>query len=300
MKPSLVSTGLAAFLLHAGLSIDARAITAADLSAKLAAGRVIHLIDLRPSARFETGTIPGAMSVPATIIREKKLPPLSPVVLFDDGLGKIDVAAIVSELNQRPGWRAEVLDGGFAAWQALANAPRTSANGLRGEDIQHITYQSLTSMKDPVVVVDVREVDPATTARTTTKAVLGKKPAQSATPDPVSAYCAKAGNRIYRRSLDDLRRTHEPPAKTRSMPEPRPGKAAPDNTPPLVVLVGAVGDNLRETARRLRSEGYTRVLILAGGDESILLEGKSGKGRMSGPIIEGKVPNTEPSTPATP
>jgi hypothetical protein len=41
-------------------------------------------------------------------------------------------------------------------------------------------------------------------------------------------------------------------------------------------------------------------MILAGGDEAILLEGKTGKGRMSGPIIEGQLPATEPSTPTAP
>lgn len=300
MKPSIVSTAIAGVLAHVVMTQSAEAITAADLSAKLAAGQVIHLIDLRPSNRFEEGTIPGAMSVPATIIREKKLPPLSPVVLFDDGLGKIDVAGIAAELNRRPGWKAEALEGGFSAWQALASATATSSKGLHNEDVQHITYQDLSDLKDPVVMVDVRQVDPATAGKTATKAALGKKPANAATPDTVSGFCAKAGNREYKRGLDELRRSHEPPAKMRSKTIPRPGRAAPDNTPPLVVLVGAVGDDLRETVRRLRSEGYTRVMILAGGDEAILLEGKPGKGRMSGPIIEGKVPTTEPSTSATP
>jgi hypothetical protein len=68
----------------------------------------------------------------------------------------------------------------------------------------------------------------------------------------------------------------------------------------LVVLVGAVDADQRETARRLRAEGYGRVLILAGGDESILLEGRRGKGRISGPVIEGKMPESENPQPAQP
>lgn len=296
-------TSVAAALASAVLTIQATAITAGDLAARLAAGEVIHLIDLRPSARFEGGTIPGAMSVPAAIILEKRLPPLAPVVVFDDGLGREDVAGIVAALNRRPGWKAEALEGGFAAWQALAEVPVTSPAGLREEDVQHITYDKLAGLSEPFVVVDVRPEDPATRGQPGARAGLGRKPARTTDADPVAGFCARAANRVYRHSLEELRANHAPPAQARAQkrgsnpPRPAAGAAA---TPPLVVLVGAVDADQRETARRLRAEGYGRVLILAGGDESILLEGRRGMGRVSGPVIEGKMPESEQPQPAQP
>jgi rhodanese-related sulfurtransferase len=294
-------TTMAAALASAVLAIQASAITAGDLAARLAAGEVIHLIDLRPSARFEGGTIPGAMSMPAAIILEKRLPPLSPAVVFDDGLGRVDVAGIVAALNQRSGWKAEALEGGFAAWQALAETAVTSPAGLREEDVQHITYDKLAGLTEPFVMVDVRPEDPATRGKPGARAALGRKPARATEADPVAGFCARAANRVYRHSLEDLRANHAPPAQARAQKRgsnpPRPAAAA---TPPLVVLVGAVDADQRETARRLRAEGYGRVLILAGGDESILLEGRRGKGRISGPVIEGKMPESEQPQPAQP
>lgn len=281
-------------------AVPAPAITVDELAKNLAAGQVIHLIDVRPSTRFQAGTIPGAMSIPATIILQKQLPALAPVVLFDDGLGGIDVAAIVAALNQRPGWKADVLSGGFAAWRALKNAPETSPVGLRSEDVQHITYEDLNQLSEPVVLVDLRPLAPATT-NLKSKAAAGMKPSATTTADPVTAFCAKRPNRSYLRSLDDFRDRFQASAQrqTRTAKSVTPKPTAP---PPLVVLVAAVDADNLETCRRLRAEGYARVLILAGGDESILLEGRRGKGRVSGTLGQSRVaPASAPQpTPAKP
>lgn len=298
------TTCLCASLMLAGLTTTSQAITAAELSQKLKSGTVVHLIDLRPTARFETGTIPGAMSIPSSIIIEKKLPPLSPVVLFDDGLGAEDVAAIANTLNQRPGWKAEVLEGGFAAWTALRDSPQTSPVGLHTEHIQHITYEDLAALKENVVLVDLRPVDPATAGnKSKVKAKLGKKPASANTPDPVSEFCGKAQNRSYLHDLDGFRKRHKPASQTagKGLKAGGPDTTTAAPTPPLVVLINSVDADTRETVRKLRSEGYTRLLILAGGDEAILLEGRRGKGRISGTIGQGTLPDPTPQpTPAKP
>jgi rhodanese-related sulfurtransferase len=285
------TTCLCAGLLLTGLTTTSQAITAAELNQKLKAGAVIQLIDLRPSARFETGTIPGAMSIPSSIIIEKQLPPLAAAVLFDDGLGGTDVASIAATLNQRPGWKAEVLEGGFAAWLALGDAPQTSAVGLHVEQTQHITYDELILLNENVLLVDLRPVDPATVGTTTKKAGLGRKPASTATPDPVTEFCGKAQNRSYVRDLDGFRKRHKPGKLPKNNP---PAAGSPAPTPPLVVLINDVSADSRETVRRLRSEGYTRVLILAGGDEAILLEGRRGKGRISGAVGQGTLTDPAP------
>jgi len=288
------TTCLCACLLLTGLSTTSLAITAAELSQKLKAGVVVQLIDLRPTARFETGSIPGAMSIPSSIIIEKQLPPLSSVVLFDDGLGGIDVAAIAATLNQRPGWKAEVLEGGFSAWQALGDAPQTSPVGLHAEQIQHITYDDLVALKENVVLVDLRPVDPAT-AGTKTRSRLGRKPASTSTPDTVTEFCDKAPNRSYLRDLNSFRKRYKPSRRPQTNTPAAAANTDPAAaTPPLVVLINDVGADSRETVRRLGSEGYTRILILAGGDESILLEGRRGKGRISGAVGEGTLGEPAP------
>lgn len=293
MNPHLISTSLCAALLLGGLTASARAITPADLSRKLAAGEKVFLIDVRPSARFATGSIPGAMSIPASIVLEKKLPPLAPVVLFDDGLGRIDVAALAAALNQRPGWKTEVLEGGFSAWSALPGASLTSPTGLHTEALQQITYDDLAALKESVVLVDLRPVDPAATG-TTTKAALGKRSASANAPDLVTEFCGKAANRSYLRDLGALRQRFKPAPR----PQPKTGRSAPVKTSagpaPLIVLVDAIGADHRETVRRLRAEGYSRILVLAGGDETILLEGRRGKGRISGSIGEGTLSDPTP------
>ena len=275
-----------------------RAMTAAELSQKLKAGEDIHLIDLRPKSRFEAGSIPGAMCIPGTIITEKKLPPLAPAVIFDDGLGGTEVTAIAAALNQRPGWKVEVLQGGFSAWIALSGAPQTSPAGLHAEQLHHITYENLAALKDDVVLVDLRPVDQQATGATS-RAALGSKPSSSKAPDLVTDFCHKAPNRSYHRDLDDFRKRFHPNDKsTRKQPGAKPDQTT-SATPPLVVLIGSGDADSRDSVRKLRAEGFTRVLVLAGGDEAMLLEGRRGKGRVAGSIGQGTPGDTSPQTKPT-
>ena len=272
---------------------QAPAISADELAKALGSGQAIKLIDLRPRLRFEIGSIPGAMNIPAAVILEKQLPPLTQVVLFDDGLGGTDVAGIVASLNRRPGWKAEALEGGFAAWRALQNAPDTAPAGLHPEDVQQISYQDLAQLTETVVLLDMRQ--PAAPANP--KASPGKAAPPtgnaSAGVNPLRAFCGKKGNRSYCTDLTELRRSHPTVPKQRAKNNPIPsGKAA--GLTPLIVLVDAVNADNREAYRRLRGEGYTRVVILMGGEEAIQLEGRRGKGRVAGAVGQGSLP-TPPS-----
>lgn len=300
MIPHPFTKCLGACLLLAGLATASRAMTAAELSQRLKAGEVIQLIDLRSKSRFEAGSIPGAMCIPASVILEKAFPVMSPAVLFDDGLGGTDAADIAATINQRPGWKAEVLEGGFAAWLALSGAPLNSPAGLHAEPIHHITYENLSALRENVVLVDLRPVDPET-AGSHAKAALGKKPASSSAPDPVTDFCNNARNRSYHRDLESFRKQFQAPRQ--STRKNSPGNPAPRTfaTPPLVVLIDSVNADPHDTVRKLRSEGYTRVLVLAGGDESILLQGRRGKGRVAGSIGQSApadpTPQTKPAKP---
>ena len=266
----------------------APAISADELAKALDRGQAIKLIDLRPKLRFETGSIPGAMNIPASVILEKQLPPLTQVVLFDDGLGGSGVADIVAALNARPGWKTEALEGGFAAWRALQNAPDTAPLGLHPEDVQQISYQDLAHLTEAVVLLDTRPP----VAKVSPKA--GAAPGNTAVPaDPVRAFCGKKNNRSYCAELADLRKRHQTVSRQRVNNSTRPSGQQAGLTP-LIVLVDAANTDTRETCRRLRAEGYTRVVVLMGGEEAIQLEGRRGKGRVSGVVGQGSL-STPPS-----
>jgi len=126
------------------------------------------------------------------------------------------------------------------------------------------------------------------------KAAPGKRPAAANAADPVTEFCSKAANRSYLRSLGDFRQRFKPASRPQSKSERSAPTKASATDPPLVVLVDAVGADNRETVRRLRAEGYSRILILAGGDEAILLQGRRGKGRVSGTIGEGTLADPSP------
>ena len=259
-------------------SQPAPAITADALAKALGRGEPIKLLDLRPQLRFEAGSIPGAMNIPASVILEKQLPPLAHAVLFDDGLGTIDVWAIAATLNQRPGWKADVLTGGYAAWHALQNAPDTAASGLHLERTQQIGYDNLNQLTEPVVLLDMRPAP--------TKVAASVQTTAASASDPLRDFCGKKGNRSYCANLPELRKRHQPPHQqtTSGANLPTVKSAAPS---PLIVLVHAVNADTLETCRRLRAEGYTRVVVLTGGDEAIQLEGRRGKGRVAGVVGQG-------------
>ena len=270
----------------------AAVLSAAQLSQRLAAGDVIRLVDLRPQGHFAKGSIPGAMNIPASIILEKPLPALGHVVLFDDGLGAIDVKGIAAILNRRAGWQVDELDGGLGAWQSLNNAPFTSQTGLADTAVQQITYERLLELQEPVVLVDLRTANPGEDAAALTRQNRGK-PSAAAAADPLRDFCAKGGTkRKYIGSTADLRRQFGAVRKNRSKQSATTATAT--GTPPLVVLVNHINGDCRESARRLRNEGFTRILILAGGDEAIRLEGRRGVGRTAGVIGGGDLP-TSPS-----
>lgn len=263
---------------------QAPAISADELAKALDRGQAVKLIDLRPKLRFETGSIPGAMNIPAAVILEKQLPPLTQVVLFDDGLGGTVVADIVAALNARPGWKTEALEGGFAAWRALQNAPDTAPLGLHPEDVQHISYQDLAHLTEAVVLLDTRPPPP----KASPKAEPGKA---AAAADPLRTFVGKKNSRSYCADLADLRKRHQSVSKQRGNTRPSGPQAG---LTPLIVLVDAGNTDTRETCRRLRAEGYTRVVVLMGGEEAIQLEGRRGKGRVSGVVGQGSL-STPPS-----
>lgn len=257
-------------------------ITAAELDRLRKEGRAIKLIDLRLPHRFQKGTIPGAMNIPAAVLLEKKLPPLGEVVLFGDGLGGIDVATLAEGLNKRKGFSADVLDGGYAAWREFS-AESTEAGGLRDIDVQMMTYQKMMATTEPLLMVDLRRkeaprepVDPAPRSED------GKTGPAAATAGDVLAEVCQAGNREYCGDLATLRRNYR--RKAPADPKAASARSTGPAVTPLIVLVDDDHKTAYAEYRRLKAEGYRRVVILAGGELALQVKGRPGRGRISGAI----------------
>ena len=97
----------------------AHAISPAQLHQQMAKGAKLTIIDVRNTDVFQQAHIPGAISIPAALCSAKKLPPLGRVIAYDGGLGNNIVETAVAQHNAKPGIRAEIREGGLAAWDAL-------------------------------------------------------------------------------------------------------------------------------------------------------------------------------------
>ena len=244
----------------AALALNSWAISPADIQKRLSAGQTITLIDVRSTDLFKQGHIPNALSIPASLVPLKALPPLGQVVVYDDGLGPDTAAAAASALNRKPGITAQVLEGGFAAWQS-AKAPTTASRGMQREEFPMITYDGLkrTPAKD-VVLVDLR--NPAASA--------GSTPQAKVIPQPLTDLQSEfPGTRVTRSPADSAVLS-----KTLS---------ADAGKPPLLVLVDN-GDGVaaRAMSRTLKANGVKRFVILAGGEQILARKGQPGLERSGG------------------
>lgn len=305
------------------LSGAAQAITASELAELQREGGQVRLIDVRPSARFKLGSIPGAMSVPAAVLLEKNFAPLGRVVLFSDGLGDIDMARYVEALNQRAGVQAEALEGGFAAWLDERRVT-TAASGLARATPPMISYQRLEALTGPVVMVDLRKAggtlrlksgqddggrlarenearrNAMKDKRRSTEGAGGNTGTQAAVAglEGVSAEVESGGgeavldvlkrfcengNREFCNDPVELRRRYARAGVARVQ-----GAGLATHEPrPLIVLVDNDGESAREECRRMKISGYNRVVILAGGELALQTKGKPGLGRVGGRIFRG-------------
>lgn len=239
------------------------AVSPADLQARLDAGEHVTVVDVRPAALYKNGHISGAINIPASLVPLKGLPQLGRVVVCDDGLGPDTATAAAAALNQKPGITAEVLAGGFAAWENNLGKSTKSA-GMQPEELPVITYDRLKAAQGPdVTLVDLRKPSPA---------------AESAT----SGRQAKEAVSL----LSDL--SAEFP-KSRVTTSPFDGAAqrakSSESAPPLLVLIDNGDGSAQAMARTLKANGIKRFAILAGGEEIIARKGQPGLQRSSTTIM---------------
>jgi rhodanese-related sulfurtransferase len=240
------------------------AISPAEVQQQLRAGEKLTLIDVRPTALFKQGHIPNAINVPASVVPHKQLPPLGRVVVYDDGLGQDTASDAAAALNKKEGIAAEVLVGGFAAWES-AQSPTTQPRGLNPEKLPMITYERLkrAPLQD-LVLVDLREARPA-----------------AASPNALPAAAAPA--------LTDLHAEFPNARITRSpfeavAPKTTASSTTASSKPPLVVLIDSGNGAAQQMARTLKANGIERFAILAGGEEILAHKGRSGLSRTTGTI----------------
>jgi rhodanese-related sulfurtransferase len=258
---------------------SAFAISPAQVRQLLGSGEKITFMDVRMNTLFQSGHIPGAINVPAQLVPEKQLPPLGHVIVYDDGI-RPDAAAAAAALNQKSGINAEVLDGGYAAWE-MAQSATTKAAGMEAEKTPLITYAELQKAQGPdVVLVDLRK-----TAPSSAKALSLNSNEKSATP-PLTDLQAE---------FPKARVSHSPFAASGGGATFAKSVAI---TPPLLVLIDSGDGSAQAMARSLKANGITRFAILAGGEKILSVHGEAGLQRIGSSVTVRKTSADSPA--ATP
>jgi rhodanese-related sulfurtransferase len=243
----------------------ALAISPAGLQQDLAAGAKITLVDVRSTTLYTQGHIPNAINIPASLVPQKQLPSLGRVVVYDDGLGVDTAQGAAAALNQKLGIYAEVLDGGFAAWEDM-QSPTTRPPGLTREALPMITYNRLKQMPgEDLILVDLRQ--------------------------PQSGAAPKAALIATNPPLTDLQAEFPKASIIHSPFEPQSYKASLAASPAksrLMVLIDKGDGAAQEAGRKLKANGIQRFVILVGGEEMLVRKGESGLKRINSVSTSGR------------
>jgi rhodanese-related sulfurtransferase len=172
------------------------------------------------------------------------------------------MAKAVAALNKKTGIQAEILEGGYAAWQ-MSQGSTTQAAGLHQDAVNIISYQSLKDLhvaNGDVVLVDLRTPQP--TGKLTRQGEAELK-------DPVSLPKKFPGKPVVKSPFDVAG-------------VPGSGKLArqADKPLPLMVLIDNGDGEAQKMARILKANGVQRVVVLAGGERILERDGATGLKRM--------------------
>ena len=230
-------------------------------------GDEVTIIDIRPRVSYTEGHIPGAINIPAGIIARKLLPPIGRVIVCGDGIDKGEALEAVRTLNEKAGIQADLLEGGFAAWEAL-NLPSTKRRGVKRERFRYITYQELkkaSANNRDIVLVDIRssgEVERHTASELPALSVEGLSDLSEKFP----------GVEIVTLDRRDL--GSDSKAGDISIAALTGIKASRHNR--VYVLIDRGDGKAEKVARRLHAAGIKQVVILVGGERILQREGRSG------------------------
>lgn len=261
IQPELIKQG---WVLRAMLCLTVSAtssalwgMTASELKQQMEEGKSIVVMDVRMNEVFCKGHIPGAINVPASLVPEKKLPPLGKVIVYGDGLTMDAERNAAAVLNAKPGIQAEVLEGGFAAWES-AHGQTTHAQGLQLEEIKYITYDQLKAARlSDVTLVDLR------TPRT-----YSLQNDDKSSPQGTPAALTDLSKEFPKANI-----TTSPFTRTAA----RQSATQESTSTPLMVLIdNGDGAAAMDAARKLKANGVHRVVVLAGGETAVARKGKMG------------------------
>ena len=258
------------------------AVTPAELAARVARNEPLFIIDVRSAIAYSSGHVPGAMNIPLGLLPYKQIPSSQPVIVYGDGLGVVDDAQALAVIRSKPGVRAEVIEGGYAAWLSETRLTTVPA-GVGPEKLPGITYdQLIAASKGDMVLVDLRSIAVAATAAASPR--KERLVAAEAAPDVLTAFAAKIGVPIVAPN-GSVAAAKVPGTSANTAAAPA-RAAAPvtggSGSGRLMVLVADNDTAASEAARQLRASGQYRFTILIGGTESISHEGRVGTGRMDG------------------
>ena len=223
MPHSIRNSIARALLLAGGLALNpVAAITPADLAARLARNEPLFIIDVRSAIAYADGHVPGAMNIPLGLLPHKQIPSVLQVIVYGDGLGLIDDSQALAVVRSKQGVRADMLEGGYAAWLSETRLT-TVLPGVGPEKLPGITYDQLVAAgKGDMVLVDLRStVAPASAVSSERKE---RQVAAAAAPDILAVFASKIGVSVVasNRSVAAARAQSESAAVGGARPRGRP------------------------------------------------------------------------------
>lgn len=261
---------------------SASALTVAELRARLATDDPPTLIDVRPRAQYTQGHIPGAINLPAGLLPYKQLPPLGEVVVYGDGIDPEPVRQALAALAGKPGIVPEPLRGGLIAWEGARPARTTRGPGLHRElpaEIDEAQLARLVETEPDLVLVDLRGRNAQRGERRLSATAAAQTQTQTPTPteiDGADRAHRRVGGAVPIERLDTLTDLGQRfPGAQRFVSGGAGGRGLLGKLDQdrLVVLIDRGDGAAERLARRLRSRGLHRVVILSGGEYALRATG---------------------------
>lgn len=227
------------------------AISPQQLQEMLDRGDEVTIIDIRSTVLYTEGHIPGAISIPSALITGKRLPPIGAVVVYGDGIRTDLTLEAVNSLNTRTGIQADMLEGGFAAWEAI-ELQTTHNSGFREERLPYLSYdefEKVVAGNPDIVLVDLRS--PSNNLTDLSEAFpglntirLNRKLQSTGKEWDISGVTRTGGKDTHYRSL--------------------------------FVLIDDGDGEAGKVAHRLKAAGIKRMAILTGGEQILRRGGRPG------------------------
>ena len=244
------------------------AVTPVQLRQMLDQGDKLTIIDVRKPGLYSQGHIQGAINIPASIIAKKRLPPIGTVVVCGDGVRDDIALEAVKALNRKRGIEAEMLQGGFAAWEAL-NLPTTHKGGLDRKRTRYLSYQDFekaAAANADIVLVDLRSRTPAAEKSTA---------AQTQSPPAANRTLTDLSKKFSGHTIIHLNRKTRSPGNKWDVSSVIQTRAKGSHHRYHYVIIDDGDGEGEKVARRLFAAGVKRVAILTGGERILCREGRA-------------------------